>query len=303
MSSGISIETRALLESQIKALKSYYPIRTAEKLSTSPLNHFPLTDNEIVGMIDGLGEKWPVYNMETVIQYVRFFAYTHSDDTRYLLAMAELQQQLSAEAFHEYDIPDELMYLALVKSGMNPKYVSSSGAQGTWQFMYSTARLYHLRIDNYVDERREIHKSSEAAAWMLKDLYNMYHDWPLAITAFSCGPGNVNKALKNADTIPDLSTAYEFLPSPERDLYTMFIAIQVVINNPVRFGLEPASINAELINDTVQIDEKLHLGQVADVMGIDKELLVKGNQKQGLEVKQLIHLTQLYRQELIIPLL
>ena len=94
-----------------------------------------------------------------------------------------------------YGIPLELKHLVVIESAMNPKARSRVGASGLWQFMYGTGRMYNLYTDSYVDERFDAHKSTEAAAKMLKTLYDDYKDWNLALAAYNYGSGNVNKAL------------------------------------------------------------------------------------------------------------
>ena len=98
----------------------------------------------------------------------------------------------------KYGIPDEMKYLAVVESALNPFAVSKMGATGPWQFMYSTALRYDLTISKRIDERRDPYAACEAAAKYLKEMYNLYGSWHLAIASYNCGAGNVNKAIKKA---------------------------------------------------------------------------------------------------------
>ncbi len=272
----LSPETRALISAQIEHLKNWYPVKNAEKQTAPPLLHIPASKNDLRDLLRSSQTAFPLVKEDLVLDILDVYVSDYYEDCAYLLSVADLQYTLSSEIFQSENIPSELMYLALVKSGMNPEFTSSAGALGTWQFMYSTGRLYKLRIDEYVDERREISRSSQAAAQMLHDLYRLYKDWSMAITAYSCGPGNVNKAIRKAGT-SDFESIYPYLPSPERDLYPSFLAIHLLIQHPTDFGVEPAVINYPTDVDTVYVDEDLHLGQVAEVVGLDENLLCQLN--------------------------
>ena len=102
------------------------------------------------------------------------------------------------EQLDAYDLPLELKYLAVVESALNPVAISPSGAKGLWQFMYGTGIEYDLYIDSYIDERFDIMKSTQAACAYLKDLYESFGSWDLALAAYNSGPGNVRKAIKRA---------------------------------------------------------------------------------------------------------
>jgi len=96
----------------------------------------------------------------------------------------------------QYDLPLDLKALSIVESHLNPKAISPMGAAGLWQFIPSTARMYGLKIDSYVDERLDPHKATEAAVRYLSDLYDMYGDWALVAAAYNCGPGRLNQAIR-----------------------------------------------------------------------------------------------------------
>ena len=112
-----------------------------------------------------------------------------------MLSLSNFYIPLFEEALYAYDLPLELKYLPIVESALNPRAISRAGASGLWQFMLSTGRLYGLENNNYVDERQDPIKATWAAARYLKDMYDIYKDWNLAIAAYNCGPGNVNKAI------------------------------------------------------------------------------------------------------------
>lgn len=104
------------------------------------------------------------------------------------------------KALKSYNIPEEIKYLPIIESSMNPHAVSRVGATGLWQFMFATAKGYGLNMDNFVDERKDPIQASYAAAAYFRDAYEELGDWLLAIAAYNCGMGNVNRAIAKADS-------------------------------------------------------------------------------------------------------
>ncbi|MEA1873270.1 MAG: LysM peptidoglycan-binding domain-containing protein [Bacteroidota bacterium] len=293
----LSPETRALINAQMQNMKAWYPVQNAEKQIAPPFMQLPPTRLDMREMLQ-VESEFPIEKTDLVIDILSFYLSDHHDDCVYLLAMSEVQEQVSGATFKAQNLPQNLIHLALVSSGMNPDYASPTGALGAWQFKYSTGRLYKLRIDEYVDERRELSRSSEAAAKMLFDFYRLYQDWPLAITAYACGPVNVNKALKEVSPQRSFDAIYPHLKSPQRDMYLSFLAVNVLISNHKTFGIEPVSISFPIVSDTVFVDEDLHLGQLAAVANIDEALLCQLN---PVYPKKIVPGTKSMRLPLLVP--
>jgi membrane-bound lytic murein transglycosylase D len=91
-----------------------------------------------------------------------------------------------------------MKYLAIVESALNPTATSRAGAKGLWQFMYPTGKMYGLEVSSVIDDRCDVYKSTDAASRYLRDLYKIYGNWELALAAYNCGPGNVNKAIRRS---------------------------------------------------------------------------------------------------------
>ncbi len=193
--------------------------------------------------------------------------------TRFLLSMAREVLPAVEDVFIEEGLPVELKYMPVAASALNPHLRSPRGGAGSWQFTYSAARLYELNIDSYVDQRRDLHLSTRAAAQMLKDLYGVYQDWQLAITAFYCGPATLNRAIRRAGTATDYNRIYSFLPAPQRDLYPAFTALIYLDSLLHQTGIIHNDVPWPPEMDTVSIDKRLHLGQVAQVLQLDLHLL------------------------------
>jgi len=165
----------------------------------------------------------------------------------------------------EEGVPQELKYLAMIESGLNPEARSWAGAVGMWQFMAGTGRRYGLTVNAWVDERRDPEKATRAAAQHLRDLYDEFGDWHLALAGFNCGAGCVRSALRRSDTEdPSYWDAHEYLPRETQGYVPMFIAAARVMENPAAFDLEPPEPASPLAYDYVPVHgSRLSLRTVA----------------------------------------
>ena len=133
-----------------------------------------------------------------------------------ILGLCEYYMPQFEEIFSLYDMPEELKAMAVIESAMNPLAVSRVGAKGMWQFMYSTAKIYGLHIDSFVDERLDPIKAAHAAAQYLQDAYEIFGDWNLAIASYNCGAGNVNKAIRRSGGKRAFWDIWPYLPRETR---------------------------------------------------------------------------------------
>ncbi|MEG2493865.1 MAG: lytic transglycosylase domain-containing protein, partial [Rikenellaceae bacterium] len=117
---------------------------------------------------------------------------------KYILGRAQYYMPIFEEELFRNNMPTELKMLPVIESALNPTAMSPMGAAGLWQFMYSTGKYYGLKQDSFIDQRLDPRAATRAACRYLKDLYRIYGDWTLALAAYNCGPGNVNKALARA---------------------------------------------------------------------------------------------------------
>ncbi len=166
------------------------------------------------------------------------------------------------------NMPLELKYLPIIESALNPRAVSHAGATGIWQFMYATGKRYNLEINSYVDERRDPELSTIAAVEYLKDLYNIFGDWNLALAAYNCGAGNVRRAIARSGGKTNFWEIYKYLPRETRGYIPAFIAMTYIMNYTDEHNFYPADIELPLNTDTVMVTDTLHLIQVSEVLKI-----------------------------------
>lgn len=175
----------------------------------------------------------------------------------------------------EVGVPQELKYLAMVESGLNPKARSWAGAVGMWQFMPATGRRYGLRVNTWVDERRDPEKATRAAARYLKDLHEEFGDWHLAMAAFNCGAGCVRSALRRTDADdPTYWDAYDQLPRETQGYVPMFIAATRIMSNPEAYEVGTAPATPAFAYDYVPVHgSMLSLRTVAELADTERSTI------------------------------
>jgi membrane-bound lytic murein transglycosylase D len=195
------------------------------------------------------------------------------------LSSKELYFPLFEEMLDRYQLPQELKYLAIVESALNPKARSRAGAVGLWQFMPATGRLYGLRANSRVDDRMNPYKATEAACQHFVDLYETYQDWNLVLAAYNAGPGNVNKAIRRAGGSMDYWVVRQYLPRETRAYVPAFIAVNYFMKYAYAHNIEPHSGNelSYYQTDTVYVKTELHFKQLADWLDMDHRELERLN--------------------------
>lgn len=190
------------------------------------------------------------------------------------LGLANYYMPIFEQALEEAGLPLELKYLPVVESALNPNAVSKHGATGLWQFMLATGKGLGMEVNSLVDERRDPYVSSRKAARYLKDLHSTYGDWSLAIAAYNCGPGAVNKAVRRAgDGKHDFWSIYEYLSPETRGYVPAFIAANYVMNYYPEHGISPVIPTKPLVTDTVGVAGRVHFNQISEVLDIPVEEL------------------------------
>ncbi|MDR2791523.1 MAG: LysM peptidoglycan-binding domain-containing protein [Tannerellaceae bacterium] len=223
--------------------------------------------------LESLHQVIPMSYNETVRRYIDFYAGKRGELVRYMLGAANYYFPIIEPILERYGLPQELKYLPIVESALNPLAVSRVGAGGFWQFMLSTGKVYGLEINSLVDERCDPVKSTEAACRYFKDMYDMYGDWHLALASFNCGSGNLHKAIRRSGGKKDFWEIYPFLPRETRAYVPLFIAANYIMNYYESHNICPVKAGLPLATDTVMVTKMLHFEQVTDLLKVDIELI------------------------------
>ncbi len=190
-----------------------------------------------------------------------------------ILKRANYYLPVMQEIFAKHDMPTDLCYLPILESAFNPKAYSYAHASGIWQFIPSTGRIYGLRKNYWVDERRDPLKSTSAAIAYLKKLYNDFDDWYLALAAYNCGERNVARAIRKAGTNDYWQLR---LPRQTMNYVPLYISYQIIAKNPQCFGFEADTADT-FDFDTVQISDCIDLNKIAQELSISYSELKKMN--------------------------
>lgn len=216
------------------------------------------------------------YNKEVKKQVKRFLSKDRIG-TELILGRQSIYFPIFEKYIKEMGLPKELKNLPIIESALNPKAESPVGAKGLWQFMPATGRKYGLVIDDYVDERCDPVKSTIAGLTYLKDLYGRYGDWKLALAAYNCGPGRVNKAMRksNKSTFAGIK---KFLPKETQGYVAKFIAASYVTENYFFHDLRPIYPEYTLqFCKVIKVHKRLSFKQIAKQTGIDLKTIKKLN--------------------------
>ncbi|MBR5834948.1 MAG: LysM peptidoglycan-binding domain-containing protein [Bacteroidales bacterium] len=206
------------------------------------------------------------YN-DVVKNYIILYSEKMPTKMANILGLGKYYMPIFEEILNKYNMPEELKAMAVIESALNPTAVSRAGAKGMWQFMYATAKMYGLHIDSYVDERLDPVKSAEAAAQYLRDSYEIFGDWNLAIASYNCGAGNVNKAIRRSGGKRAFWDIYPYLPRETRGYVPAFVGALYAITYYKEHGIKPEAVEMPAHVDTFKITKMLHLKQVSELTG------------------------------------
>ncbi|WP_410492722.1 transglycosylase SLT domain-containing protein [Cyclobacterium sp. SYSU L10401] len=216
-------------------------------------DHIPdFTYEEVEKRVSEMETDMPFELNETIFAFIDYFTVRNRDYTRMVLARQDMYFPMFDEALSKHDMPEDIKYLAIIESGLNPRARSRVGAIGLWQFMPATGKEFQLYINSHVDDRMDPEKSTDAAIRYLKALNRRFNSWELALAAYNCGPGNVNKAIRRSGGKRTFWGIYRYLPRETRSYIPQFQAIMYVLRHAEKHNLileEPAySVEHEKVN-------------------------------------------------------
>tara|TARA_B100001287_G_scaffold265568_1_gene258620 strand:- start:967 stop:2103 length:1137 start_codon:yes stop_codon:yes gene_type:complete len=231
--------------------------------------------------LDSLNKLTPLeltYN-QTVLKFIKFYIKQRKSQVAKLLALSDYYFPIFEEYLDKYSMPLELKYIPIIESSLRVDAKSPAGAVGIWQFMYYTAKEYNLRINSYLDERRDVYKSTEAACQYLNKAFNIFDNWELAVASYNCGRGNVTKALRRSGGELNYWKIRPFLPRETRNYIPALISVIYVMNYASEHGIKADTtymIDTHTI-DTIQLNKPIKISHLAEVLQIEQSLIEELN--------------------------
>lgn len=224
--------------------------------------------------------RWdiPVQWNASVERFVNLFSGEQSDRMALYLRRSGRYEGMIRGKLRERGMPEDLLYLSMIESGFNPNARSRVAAVGLWQFMSGTARDYGLRVDGYVDERRDPEKSTDAALRYLQDLHRQFGSWNLAAAAYNSGEVRVSRAMRSVTgrvkgEEADFWRIRRLLPSDTREYVPLIYAAALVGKDPGKYGLGDVERYLPVPTDTVQVPGGTDLEAVAGAIATTEEEL------------------------------
>jgi membrane-bound lytic murein transglycosylase D len=217
-----------------------------------------------------------VYN-DKIHAFINYFTVKDRDYTRLMMKREDLYFPIFEKNLAKYGLPDELKYLSIIESALNPRATSRVRAVGLWQFMSATGKYYGLKNDWYIDERMDPEKSTDAACRYLRDLYRMFNDWELALAAYNTGPGNVKRAIRRSGYKKTFWDIYPFLPRETRSYVPQFVAIIYTMNHLDEHNFIDEGQERQLRYDTLVVNKFFNFETFAALTGTCLEDLQKLN--------------------------
>lgn len=243
----------------------------AKKGHRTNVKHEP--DSIIKARLEVLNTLSPMdldYN-PIVKSYINTYLYKRASQMERMMGIGEYYFPMFEEVLDRYNIPLELKYLAVVESALNPRAKSRVGAAGLWQFMYSTGKIYNLKVSSYVDERFDPYKETIAAAEFMTDLYKMFGDWNLVLAAYNSGPGNVRKAIRRSGGHRNFWYIRPYLPRETRGYVPAFIAVNYAMHYATDHNLVAQSPhNSYYQTDTLTVKNTLTFAQISEKVNVSK---------------------------------
>jgi membrane-bound lytic murein transglycosylase D len=236
--------------------------------------------------------KIPLTYNERVHAFINFFTVRDREYTRMVATRREVYFPLFEKYLAKYGLPDELKYLSIIESALNPKAVSRARAVGLWQFMSPTGRHYGLQHDWFIDDRMDPDKATEAACKYLRDLYAMFGDWELALASYNAGPGNVKKAIRRAGYKKNFWEAYAYLPRETRSYVPQFVAITYAMRYLDDHNFYGISEEVLMPSDTLHVKQFLNFETLANLTGVcleDLQMLNPSVQRNAVPYKGKVH--------------
>lgn len=245
----------------------------------SEMEYIPGDDDpKVIGdRLACIGRSIPLVYNDKIHAFINYFTVKDREYTKMMMRREHLYFPIFEKTLAKYGLPDELKYLSIIESGLNPRAVSRVRAVGLWQFMSATGKYYGLHNDWYIDDRMDPEKATDAACRYLRDLHRMFNDWELALAAYNTGPGNVKRAIRRSGYKKSFWDIYPFLPRETRSYVPQFVAIIYTMNHLDDHNFIDEGEERLVRYDTLHINKFLNFETFASLTGTCVEDLQKLN--------------------------
>jgi len=226
--------------------------------------------------IAALDKNTPIalYYDKEVRKYIEIFTHTRKKEFEKIIGLGDLYFPVFEEYLDKYDLPFELKYLPVVESSLNPLAVSKSGAVGLWQFLYRAGDLFDLEMNSFIDERKDIYKSTDAACRYLKYLNTIFNDWQLVLAAYNSGPGEIRDAIQKSGGKINFDELKPYLPSQALKYVPAFMAANYVMKYHEEHGIKPQLPPVDYQSlDTIFIKHPTTFAALSENLEIELDLL------------------------------
>lgn len=219
----------------------------------------------------------PLVQNRQVNRHLMYYSLKRPEVMERWLERSEKYFPMMEEIFEDEGVPTELIHLSMIESGLNPVARSWASAVGMWQFIRATGSMYGLEVNWWVDERQDPEKATRAAARHLKDLYNIWGDWHLAMAGYNISPRGLKRAIRAGGGKKDYWSAYSYLPRETRGYIPGFIAATMIGMNPDQFGFQKKYGTDRYSYEVVEVEPLMPLDALAEAAGITTEELKEYN--------------------------
>jgi membrane-bound lytic murein transglycosylase D len=229
---------------------------------------------------EGKALEFPLVINDQVEYFIDYFQTKMPKRFSLWLSRLSRYEPIFKKILKEHDLPEDLIYLAMIESGFSPKAYSRAHAVGPWQFIRETGERYGLKVNAWVDERKDPIKSTKAAAKHLADLYNRFGSWYLAAAGYNAGEGKISKALAmyNATNFWDITADHcRYIKEETKQYVPKMIAAALIAKEPEKYGFANIRPQPPLTFEEVTVPGNVELRDVASILGVDVETLTDLN--------------------------
>jgi membrane-bound lytic murein transglycosylase D len=273
----VEVDTIAIEQVKLDTLVRIDSILEADSILAALLINSNNTDTMIAKRLAKIENVMPLIYNKNVKGFIDYF--TTGKNKNYLLTMERRKNiyfPIFEAALKRWGLPDELKYLPIVESGLNPMAISVAGASGPWQFMPSAGREYGLIVTDYIDERLDIYKSTEAACRFFTWLHKYFGNWDLCLASYNCGPGTVKRAMRQSGRNTFWSI-YQYLPRETRSYVPQFVAVTYGMNYLKEYNIVADSLLYPMETDTILLHQFVNIHILCEKLNICYEDFVKLN--------------------------